>query len=132
MTRETEQVDDLLEPESAPASDGPSKRPTRRQFLGQAGVAATFVAGALATPPPASAQSTTTGSTTDAGAVDGSTIAAPSGVTNPRIVQAFRLRVSEAINDALVGPAVNVNNGDDALYPDKGGTYTKGLPHDAF
>ncbi len=32
----------------------------------------------------------------------------------------------------MVGPAVNVNNGDTALYPDKGGTYTKGLPHDDF
>jgi hypothetical protein len=27
---------------------------------------------------------------------------------------------------------VNVDNGDFALYPDKGGTYTKGLPHDNF
>jgi hypothetical protein len=27
---------------------------------------------------------------------------------------------------------VNVNNGDTARYPDKGGTYTKGLPHDSF
>ncbi len=27
---------------------------------------------------------------------------------------------------------MNVNNGDTALYADKGGTYTKGLPHDNF
>ena len=31
-----------------------------------------------------------------------------------------------------VGPAVNVNNGDQSLYLDQGGTYTKGLPHDDF
>ena len=42
------------------------------------------------------------------------------------------MRVGEATQDALVGPAVNVNNGDTALYADKGGTYTKGLPHDNF
>jgi hypothetical protein len=48
------------------------------------------------------------------------------------VIEAFELRVGEAIQDAVVPPATNVNNGDDALYPDKGGTYTKGLPHDAF
>ena len=36
------------------------------------------------------------------------------------------------MSDAVVPPAVNLNNGDTALYPDKGGTYTKGLPHDNF
>ncbi len=48
------------------------------------------------------------------------------------MIQAFSLRVGEATQDALVPPAVNVNNGDTALYADKGGTYTKGLPHDNF
>ena len=48
------------------------------------------------------------------------------------MIQAFSLRVGEATQDALVAPAVNVNNGDTALYADKGGTYTKGLPHDNF
>ena len=56
----------------------------------------------------------------------------PAAVTNNRVIEAFSLRVSEATQDALVGPAVNVNNGDTALYADKGGTYTKGLPHDNF
>jgi hypothetical protein len=48
------------------------------------------------------------------------------------VIAAFKLRLSEANQDALVPPAVNVNNGDTALYADKGGTYTKGLPHDSF
>lgn len=56
----------------------------------------------------------------------------PPGVTNVRIREAFELRVSQATQDAAVGPALNVNNGDTALYPDKGGTYTKALPHDAY
>jgi hypothetical protein len=91
----------------------------RRHFLGQVGaVAATFAGGAAAAPSVASAQSTG--------------IVAPSGVTNSRVIQAFTLRVGEAIQDAIVPPAKNVSNGDDALFADKGGTFTKGLPHDAF
>jgi hypothetical protein len=100
-------------------------RPTRRRFLGQVGVAASVAAGSLVLPSASSAQSTSTGDVS-------STISAPAGVTNGRIIQAFKLRVGEAVTDALVPPAVNVNNGDDATYADKGGTYTKGLPHDTF
>jgi hypothetical protein len=56
----------------------------------------------------------------------------PAGVATGRMTEAFQLRVAEATLDALAGPAVNVNNGDTARYADKGGTYTKALPHDAF
>ena len=48
------------------------------------------------------------------------------------MAQAYQLRVSEAFSDFKLGMAVNVDNGDRDLYPDRGGTYTKGLPHDAF
>lgn len=48
-----------------------------------------------------------------------------------RVQDSLKLRISLAQQDAQVAPAVNVNNGDPALYPDQGGTYTKGLPHDA-
>ena len=48
-----------------------------------------------------------------------------------RVQNAFQLRLSLAQQDGHVAPAVNINNGDPALYPDQGGTYTKGLPHDA-
>jgi hypothetical protein len=40
--------------------------------------------------------------------------------------------MAEAIKDASVPVAKNLNNGDEARYADKGGTYTKGLPHDFF
>src|ERR1700691_2477203 len=93
----------------------------RRQFLGQVGVAASLAAGTLAAPAVASAQSAAS-----------SAPAAPSSVTNSRIVQAFTLRVTEATSDALVPAATNVNNGDDARYADKGGTYTKCLEHDQY
>jgi hypothetical protein len=48
------------------------------------------------------------------------------------LIEAFELRVAEAMQDAEVPAARNVNNGDEARYADKSGTYTKGLPHDAF
>lgn len=51
---------------------------------------------------------------------------------NLRTLKAYELRISMAYQDASVPVATNVNNGDEALYPDKGGTFTKGLPHDNF
>lgn len=105
------------------ASEATAIRPTRRKFLGQVGIAATVTAGALATPSIASAQTSDDVSTATT---------LPAGVTNPRIVKAFELRVATAIRDTLVPPAVNVNNGDDARFADKGGSFTKGLPHDRF
>src|ERR1700722_16282961 len=99
------------------------KGSSRRKFLGQVGVAAGLAAGTLAAPITSTAQSENSQATTPA---------APAGVTNPRILQAFTIRVTEATTDALLGPAKNVNNGDQALYADHGGTYTKGLLHDQF
>lgn len=49
-----------------------------------------------------------------------------------RIKEARELRVNQAKEDAAVPAAANVNNGDEKRYQDKGGTYTKGLPHDNF
>src|SRR5205823_1169904 len=49
-----------------------------------------------------------------------------------RIEEAHELRVSEAKQDASVAAAKNITNGDEARYADKGGTFTKGLPHDNF
>src|ERR1700721_1254164 len=93
-----------------------SKNSNRRQFLGQVGVAASIAAGTLAAPSVTSAQSAAS-----------SAPATPSGVNNARIAQAFQLRVTEAVSDALVPAATNVNNGDDARYADKGGTSPKCL-----
>jgi hypothetical protein len=59
-------------------------------------------------------------------------VAPPAGVNNRRVSEAFELRVAEAVQDASVGAATNLNNGDEARYADKGGTYTKALPHDGF
>lgn len=113
-------------------STGAPKSPGRRRFIAGLGAATAAVStGVLA--PIVAASSANARETTQTGfdsAASGT--AAPAGVTNTRIAQAYDLRVGEATNDALVGPAVNVNNGDTALYADKGGTYTKGLPHNNF
>ncbi|HYL46551.1 MAG TPA: vanadium-dependent haloperoxidase [Candidatus Limnocylindrales bacterium] len=87
-------------------------RINRRSFLGRisAGAAATLGAATLADPRAASAKES---------AFD-------------RVQDAFELRKKLAERDADVGAARNFNNGDESLYPDKAGTYTKGLPHDSF
>jgi hypothetical protein len=103
---------------------GAAKKATnRRQFLGQVGVAAGLAAGSLAAPAVASAAVPSQGT---------NAAAAPAGVTNGRVLQAFELRVAEAATDALLGPAKNVGNGDITLYADRGGTYTKCLAHDQY
>jgi hypothetical protein len=101
-----------------------SRQTSRRAFMGQVGAAAGVAAAALASPSVVSAQS--------AGSAAVCATPIPSSVTNTRIIEATNLRISEAVTDALAGPAVNVNNGDQALYADHAGTYTKGLAHDAF
>jgi membrane-associated phospholipid phosphatase len=100
--------------------------PDRRKFLGQVGAAATVAAGALASPSVSSAQAIG-GSSNSLGGV-----APLAGVNNRRVIEAMELRVAEAIQDARVPAATNLNNGDEARYADKGGTYTKALPHDGF
>lgn len=105
---------------NTPHSDqNTSKALKRRTFFKQAGFSAGAAAAALASPSLVSAQS--------------AAVLAPLPVfNNKRIAEAFELRVAEATQDALRGAAVNIDNGDINLYPDKGGTYTKGLPHDAY
>jgi len=101
-----------------------TKGSSRRAFLGQAGVAAAVLAGTGTLVSPAAAKQGQ-GSPADNGDfISGNP-------TQNRAARAMQLRISEAVRDRNV-TAVNVNNGDDALYADKAGTYTKGLAHDAY
>jgi hypothetical protein len=110
----------------SPSTGERPKGPNRRRLLSQTGAAATFAAGALARPSVSSAQ-------TIGGSLNGAGGTAPlGGVENRRVIEAFELRVAEAMEDARVPAARIRNNGDEALYRDKGGTYTKGLLHDDF
>jgi hypothetical protein len=88
------------------------ERTSRRMFAAKAGIAATATVAAFGS---ASAD-----------------VNRPPAITNNRLKKAYAMRVSEATEDATMGPAINIDNGDFALYPDKGGTYTKALPHDSF
>jgi hypothetical protein len=118
-------ISGVLETDSLSVGERPSG-PNRRKFLGQVGAAAIVAAGALASPSVPSAQAIGGNSNSSGG------VAPPAGVNNRRVIEAFELRVAEAIQDARVPAATNLNNGDEARYADKGGTYTKGLPHDSF
>jgi hypothetical protein len=98
---------------------------TRRAFIGQVGAAAGAAAAALASPSAVSARPKPR-------VTQDSRNPLPEGVRNSRIIEAFEIRVGEATEDALVPPAINISNGDTARYRDKGGTFTKCLPHDSF
>ncbi|HKF57809.1 MAG TPA: twin-arginine translocation signal domain-containing protein, partial [Blastocatellia bacterium] len=108
--------------EAASSRKNTNKGATRRQFLGHAGAAAALVAGALKAPPAAFAQ--------EVGVSSVIPEATPKSVKK-RIHRASALRKTQADQDAGVR-ATNADNGDNALYADKGGTYTKGLLHDSF
>jgi hypothetical protein len=101
--------------------DDKSTQPTgRRRFFGQIGAAAVAAA------------STASGQSPPQSGFSPPGVALPAGVTNNRLAKSFDMRVAAATRDVLLGTAINLNNGDTARYPDKGGTYTKGLPHDAW
>ncbi len=110
--------------ESTTSQKEKTKGSSRRQFLSQVGVAAGLAAGTLAAPAVTAASQGNTSNSSG-----GST---PPTSANGRVLEAFELRVAEATRDAALGAAKNVNNGDQALYADHGGTYTKALAHDAY
>ena len=113
-----------LLPGIAQGAGAPSS-PQRRAFLGKMGAAATAGAAALAGPGVLSAAQ-------PEGFAQAARPEAPAGVPNGRVAESFALRVQMATQDAVAGPARNVSNGDEARYPDKAGTYTKGLLHNAY
>jgi hypothetical protein len=110
------------------AETAPEHSPSRRDFFSklQGAAALTAAAGTLASPSVSSAQAIGASSNNPGG---GAPVA---GVNNRRVMEALELRVAEAMEDARVPAAINLNNGDEQRYPDKGGTYTKGLLHDGF
>ena len=100
-----------------PADNGPS----RRKFLGQ--VSAALATGAmLGKIPRASAQTPAIG--------DG--VAAPGNLLDPRVRQSFAIRVAAATKEALIPVPPHTTNGDEQLYPDKSGTYSKVVLQDGI
>jgi hypothetical protein len=111
----------ILEPSGAPRSPG------RRRFIAGLGAATAAVSTGVLAPIVAASSGIAHGPEGQGPGPDPE----PPGVAHQRVIEALQLRISEANEDAQVGPGLNVNNGDTLLYPDKGGTYTKGLPHDS-
>ena len=108
---------------SRPERPAPKAAPSghsRRAFIG------TVAAGVVALPPLLSSK------IGEARAQDfvAEAISTPKSVKK-RIAQATALRKAAADQDFSIR-VTNIDNGDNALYPDKGGTYTKGLLHDSF
>lgn len=119
-----------LKEEALMGADRDEKGSNRRRFLGQVGSAAAM--GSAVVMGSGAATLTSVPALASPTAAPDIAVAPPFGVSNQRVIAAFNLRVGEATLDALAGPAINVGNGDDARYADKGGTFTKGLPHDSF
>jgi hypothetical protein len=91
---------------------------SRRKFLGQIGAAlaggAVFGKAAVA-----SAQ--------DSNLTVEKDIAPLNGVFDPRVRRAFALRLEAATREALIPVPPHTTNSDEARYPDKSGTYSKGI-----
>ena len=120
MSKEAKSVPTEFEGNTTSQQKEKTKGSSRRQFLSHVGVAAGLLAAPAVT---AAAQGNTS---------NGSGGSTPPAGANGRVLEAFELRVAEAMSDASLGAAKNVNNGDQTLYPDHGGTYSKGLAHDAY
>src|SRR5260370_35951987 len=106
-----------------PSGNNAAKGSSRRKFLGQVGAA--LAGGAvLGKAAVASAQ--------DSNRAVGDTNGLLSGVFDSRVRQSFALRLEAATRDALIPVPPHTTNGDEARYPDKSGTYTKGVLQDGI
>lgn len=115
-----------LQPE--PDAAGTSGPLDRRQFLRLTGTAAAATAvgvsaAAIAQPTPASAQVRTP---TPRPTPRTSYVPGP---TQTRLQKAYQLRLQAAQMEMAMGTATQQPNGDETLYPNRIGSYSKGLPH---
>ena len=96
----------------------------RRKFLGQTVAATAIAAGALASPTTTPARS-------------GNGLNFPNTphldtTDNARVLEAFETRVAAAVREASIPVPPHTTNGDEALYLDKSGTYSKALLQDTY
>src|SRR5947207_11272447 len=100
-----------------------AKGSSRRRFLGQVGAALTggMVLG----------KASLTSAQSDASdAADG--VRVPGAVIDHRVKKSFAIRVGTATKEALIPVPPHTANGDEELYPDKSGTYTKRILQDGI
>ena len=112
---------DLSKIKTAPANAA-NRGSSRRRFLSQVGAAlaggAVFGKAALA-----SAQSY------NPAIGDG---IAPLASTDPRVQQSYKIRKAAATAERHIPVPPHTTNGDEQLYPDKSGTYSKGILQDGI
>ena len=99
------------------------KGASRRKFLGQVGAALTGGL-MLSKAPFASAESDASGATNG--------VQLPVRVIDPRVKRSFTIRVGTATKEALIPVPPHATNRDEERYPDKSGTYTKGILQDGI
>ncbi|MGC1323395.1 MAG: hypothetical protein WA849_14545, partial [Candidatus Udaeobacter sp.] len=113
-------VTEIAKPSDKHAAKGPS----RRKFLRQ--VSAALTGGAvLGKAVLASAESNRT-------TAFGDGVRVPASRGNPRVRQCFAIRLGAANDEAHISAAPQTTNGDEERYPDKCGTYTKGILQDGI
>lgn len=104
---------------SLPNNTTPSTS-SRRRFLGQVTAG---LAGSVLLAKASGAKAANLG--------DGTATAAPAS-SDPRVKQAYNLRVATAAKEASIPVPPHTTNGDEERYADKSGTYTKGLLQDGI
>src|SRR3954453_13176995 len=113
---------DVTETENS-SINGAAKASSRRKFLAQVGAVLTGGV-VLGKAPLASAQSEVSG------AADG--VQLPDRAVDPRVKKSFAIRVETATKEAVIPVPRHTTNGDEERYPDKSGTYTKGILQDGI
>ncbi len=108
---------------------GPASPLSRRKFLGRVSVSAAAMATAVGVPASLANQRIESGSAARSEAL---TQASEKNDNMPRRERAFQIRLSTAIAERDVPVSPQVDNGDELLYSNKIGNYSKGLPHNSI
>ena len=112
-------VPDERQPAAPPPSDKHERvQFSRRSFLGTVGGATALTAGGVLLP-------------SITGASSAQAFVPPSASGAVRKQAAYRIRVKAARDNSLLPVASHPTNGDELLYPDYIGSFSKGLPHNA-
>jgi hypothetical protein len=104
------------------------KKVSRRRFLGSVSVSAAAAATAASVPSLLAKQGLGSGRLATSGAL---AQASEADRDESRRERAFRIRLRAATAERRVPVPPQVNNGDEALYPNRIGNYSKGLSHDS-
>jgi hypothetical protein len=115
--------------QDATGTPGSASSLSRRKFLGRVSVSAAAVATAAGVPSLLANQRIESGSAAKSEAL---TRASGENGNMPRRERAFQIRLSAAIAERDVPVPPQLDNGDESLYPNRTGNYSKGLAHNSI